>query len=183
MPAFGANGKVAPCLGLFCFAAFCCSMIATYSCEFFAFEIPEGVIIGGSTTPIYEISYGIWRVKYDGECADADFDRTPDQFKAARAMSVLTTIFGSLLAIAGCAMSCIPLPAMFFKCFGVAFFFATLFEGLKFVIAIDAQNYSLKYAAHCCIAAACLWFVCMLMSCAVKPPEDDEKEEEGENNE
>eukprot|EP00565_Helicotheca_tamesis_P004578 CAMPEP_0185730388 /NCGR_PEP_ID=MMETSP1171-20130828/9721_1 /TAXON_ID=374046 /ORGANISM="Helicotheca tamensis, Strain CCMP826" /LENGTH=106 /DNA_ID=CAMNT_0028399419 /DNA_START=162 /DNA_END=482 /DNA_ORIENTATION=- len=98
-------------------------------------------------------------------------------------MTVLTTLLGGILVVAGCAMSCIPLPAMLFKCLGVAFFFTTLFEGLKFLIVSDRSGYSLAYGGNCCIAATCLWFVCILMSCAVKPPEDDEKEEEPKNEE
>lgn len=175
MPDIGANGKVAPCLGLFTLAAFCCSMVASYSCEFLS-------------STLLMASVGIWQGKIgDGGCIDFDdvFD-VSDKVKAARAMAVLTTIFGLILMVAGCAMSCIPFPAKIFKCFSVAYFFVTLFEGLKFVLVIDVENYSLEYGANNCIAATSLWFVCMLMSCAVKPPEDDDsspKEKESKNEE
>lgn len=203
----------------FAAAAFILCLAATFSCEFISFSSSSGF-----ETPV-TVNFGIWSYqfwnvaiptsegttgrsvifetchRYGSEDADVD-----GYWKAARAFSVLTLIFGGISLFANLISSCILSPSLrnTSGLEGPAFLLACIFSGLTFLLLhsdlCQNQTNALLQQTHdemsnlgndemafedtcvlasggkCAIAATVCWFMASLTSCLADVAERKEDE-------
>lgn len=116
------------------------------------------------------------------------------KFNASRSFAVVAAFFGMLAFLTMAVSSCCPLDHGRIKCLSIYFFFAFFFQALVFIIMrsnacslgfldpyfkgdsdttlpfIESVSCGLSTGSNLAIAAAVLYFVCMLLVPAATPP-------------